>query len=297
MRVVRKRPKGVQASFGLAIILFGLTPVRVGPQDLASLLARQPGVTERWREHLIASPFGTIHAATFSFPRPIGTAIPEAAGYRLASLGPDVTGSFATRAVFDPREPEPPQFPVIDRTRKGDRLVAQEREAEPAPSAQTSEPARREAPAVQGKYVLASASPVPDDISAAPDLHAPIAIDAPETIAPGGQPPAATEEPGAPPAQRDAAQAELDPSEQDSSPPSLGDEVSPTIRTARIYFGTEPMGGMGGTLQPWEPGQQPIFEDAAAGCACELNRRWRSPTSTPRRMPARAAKRSPARAR
>ncbi len=31
------------------------------------------GVTERWQKHVIASPFGTIHAATFSFPRPIGS--------------------------------------------------------------------------------------------------------------------------------------------------------------------------------------------------------------------------------
>ena len=60
-----------------------LMPTSIGYQDFAALLARQPGVSERWREHLIASPFGTIHAATFSFALPLGTAMPRAA--RLAT--------------------------------------------------------------------------------------------------------------------------------------------------------------------------------------------------------------------
>src|SRR5262245_49363941 len=91
----RNGPKGAEvASFGLAILVFLLTPTQVGYQDLAALIAQQPAVAARSREHLIASPFGTIHAATFSLPRPVGTAIPEAPMVRLASLGPhDVTGS------------------------------------------------------------------------------------------------------------------------------------------------------------------------------------------------------------
>jgi len=60
----------------------GLRPAAnaIGYQDLGALLVRQPAVTERVRENLIASPFGTIHAATFSMPRPVGTAIPHPAG-------------------------------------------------------------------------------------------------------------------------------------------------------------------------------------------------------------------------
>ena len=70
----RNGPEGAEiASFGFAILVFLLTPTQVGYQDLAALLAQQPAVAARWREHLIASPFGTIHAATFSMPRPIGT--------------------------------------------------------------------------------------------------------------------------------------------------------------------------------------------------------------------------------
>ena len=66
--------------FWLSAVCAALMPTSIGYQDLAAFFARQPGVSERWREHLIASPFGTIHAATFSFTRPIGTAMPRADG-------------------------------------------------------------------------------------------------------------------------------------------------------------------------------------------------------------------------
>src|ERR1043165_3902346 len=92
----RNGPRGAEiASFGLAILVFVLTPTQVGYQDLAALVAQQPAVAARWRDHLIASPFGTIHAATFSLPRPVGTSIPESPLVRLASLSTasDVTGS------------------------------------------------------------------------------------------------------------------------------------------------------------------------------------------------------------
>src|SRR5256885_2178503 len=83
------------ASFGLAILVFVLTPTQIGYQDLAALMAPQPAVAARSRDHLIASPFGTIHAATFSMPRPVGTSIPEPPMVRLASLTvpSDVVGS------------------------------------------------------------------------------------------------------------------------------------------------------------------------------------------------------------
>src|SRR5947209_3123671 len=92
----RNGPKGAEvASFGLAILVFFLTPTSIGYQDLAALLAQQPAVAARSRDHVIASRFGTIHAATFSLPVPIGTAIPEPPMVRLASLSTaaDVTGS------------------------------------------------------------------------------------------------------------------------------------------------------------------------------------------------------------
>src|SRR6187455_1488720 len=103
MRMVplRNGPKGAEiASFGLAILVFLLTPTSAGYQDLAALMVQQPAVAARWREHLIASPFGTIHAATFSLPRPVGTSIPHPPIYALANFDPaDITGSIGRQLL------------------------------------------------------------------------------------------------------------------------------------------------------------------------------------------------------
>ena len=211
-----------------------------------------------------------------------------------------MTGAINARAFFDPREPEPLTVPP-------DRPHAQGRppdpagaRAEPAPAAQSGEPDRKEKPPAQGKYVVASAPPVAHD-SPAPDLQAPISISPPETIAPADE--GAAAEPGDASAERETPQsgpetAELETAEPDMSTPTLDDDVSPTIRTARIYFGIEPMGGMSGTLQPWEPGQQPIFEDRSAPDAhatAASRARGAAPRSKQRPQPE-AARPSPERA-
>ena len=73
--LLRRRPSA--ASFAIGLALLAISPDTIGFQDLGALLARQPAVAKRWQQHLIASPFGTIHAAMFSLPRPIGTSIPH----------------------------------------------------------------------------------------------------------------------------------------------------------------------------------------------------------------------------
>src|SRR5258708_14668356 len=96
MSVMRNRPGGARlASFGLGLCVFALIPTEVGYQDIASLLARQPGVAERWQKRVFASAVSTIHGATFSFGRPLGTATPQTATYRPAPLpnpGAHITG-------------------------------------------------------------------------------------------------------------------------------------------------------------------------------------------------------------
>lgn len=117
MSVQRTRPKGVfSAPFGLSILAFTLAPTHIGYQDVASLLARQPAVAAHWRQHLRASTFGTIHAATFSFSMPVGTAMPPPLSAQLASLDP--------RALLQVPPPDDPplEFPKVDRSAKGDRL-------------------------------------------------------------------------------------------------------------------------------------------------------------------------------
>ena len=146
MFVLRSQPKGARfASFGLGLCVFALMPTEIGYQDIASLLARQPGVAERWQKRVFSSA-GTIQVATFSFGRPIGTSSPQTATYRLASLdnqGIDITGSVTRNPLAAP----PPRyqaadFPKVDRTLKGDRLVVT------PPPAETASPAER-APATE----------------------------------------------------------------------------------------------------------------------------------------------------
>jgi spore germination cell wall hydrolase CwlJ-like protein len=125
------RPKGAElTSFGLAPLLFVLMTTSIGYQDIASAMAQQSQVTARGRQHLIASPFGTIHAATFSMPRPLGTAMPEPPRVRLASYEPqdrDIVGSIGTdrnrRPSVRPVAVEPLVYPIMDRSGKGDRIV------------------------------------------------------------------------------------------------------------------------------------------------------------------------------
>jgi hypothetical protein len=140
MSVLRSRPKDVRiASFVLGLCFFGLMPTEIGYQDIASLLARQPGVAERWQKR-VSSAASNIQLATYSFGRPIGTSSPQAPRYRLASLDShsvDVTGSLPRNPLAAP----PPRyqasdFPKVDRALKGDRLVVR-----PAAPAETVAPA------------------------------------------------------------------------------------------------------------------------------------------------------------
>src|ERR1700688_1138024 len=128
MFVLRNHPKGARfASFGLGLCVFALMPTEIGYQDIASLLARQPGVAERWQKRL-SSAASTIQVATYSFGRPLGTSTPQTVTYRLASLDNqaiDITGSLTRNPIVQP----PPRyqasdFPKVDRALKGDRLVA-----------------------------------------------------------------------------------------------------------------------------------------------------------------------------
>src|SRR5256885_11241699 len=102
MSVVRNRPNGARsASFGLGLCVFALIPTEIGYQDLASLLARQPGVAERWQTRVFSSA-STIQLATYSFGRPIGTSVPQTASYRLARPGnqtPGITGSITRKPI------------------------------------------------------------------------------------------------------------------------------------------------------------------------------------------------------
>jgi spore germination cell wall hydrolase CwlJ-like protein len=128
VELLRRRPSA--ASFAIGLALLATFSDTIGFQDLGALLARQPAVAKRWQQHLIASPFGTIHAAMFSLPRPIGTSIPHPPIYALANFDPaDITGSIGRQVLGDPMAPI--QFPKANRKSKRDSLVARPRDPLP----------------------------------------------------------------------------------------------------------------------------------------------------------------------
>src|ERR1700749_891628 len=114
MSDVRKKPRGARfASFGLLLCVFALTPNETGYQDIASLLARQPGVAERWQNRVLSA-VSTIQVATSPFGHPIGTSPPQAARYRLAGLDySDITGSLPRRSVIQPPRYQAADFPKV----------------------------------------------------------------------------------------------------------------------------------------------------------------------------------------
>ena len=126
----RRRGSSRLVRTGLGVLVMTLLPQTIGYQDLGALLARQPAVAERARAHLIASPFGTIHAAMFSLPRPVGTLIPPPPVYALANFDPaDIAGSIGAQPLGDANAPL--RFPSVNRRSKQDSLISRAREPLP----------------------------------------------------------------------------------------------------------------------------------------------------------------------
>ncbi|HVY58315.1 MAG TPA: cell wall hydrolase [Xanthobacteraceae bacterium] len=250
-------PRGAGASLGLAALVIG-TPVGIGYQDLASLIARQPSVSEHWQKHLLSSPFGTLHAATFSFPRPLGMAIPDPLVYRLAKFSSgegDVTGSISGEAAYGEGSLT---FPSIDRSHKGDRA---DRKLKGDRLAVT--------PPVGATYELASASSTEPVSSPAPLSEPPASAavrqggEAPETptqlaaLAPGD---AAMQQVKL---SAEALEEEADGAQFDRIAPAFVEEPSAAIRTTRLYFGGTPLGPGAGSIEPWGPGEEPVLVNPA----------------------------------
>jgi hypothetical protein len=289
MVALRTRPTGaLSGPFWLSAFCVAFMPTSIGYQDLAAFFARQPRVSDRWHDHRIASPFGTIHAATFSFSRPIGTAMPEPFGAQPVNFDPRSLNVKTWSVDASPMAHAALQieYPTVNRRLKGDRMLLPEpapasSQPESLPQAQpinAPQPARPPAPvmaprpkdAEQREPAPAAAQP-----EAAPDLTA--ALPAAEEY--GHQltaavPPSSTAQDG-PDNARDAeaeddlaladkppeipAPGESDPPEAQSPFASLSvlDE-DPAERSTQLYFGVAAMGSRSG-LERWQPGAEPVL--------------------------------------
>jgi spore germination cell wall hydrolase CwlJ-like protein len=258
----RKKPKGARfASFGVALCVFSLMPNETGYQDIASLLARQPGVGERWQKRVTGAA-ATIQLATYSFGRPIGTSTPESATYRLASLdnsGIDITGSLPRNSVLQtPPRYQPSDFPKVDRTLKGDRLVvATPPVVEPETGLPDEVPPPREDPATSNSSVMGAKTATAPASKSAP-------LD-PELQAAMNAPPLPQYSPHALSTYDISLSLEAHPLDDlKSSPGAIQVELPRArdgfnIKTASLFFGNTSLGGSLESIERWQPGEEPTI--------------------------------------
>jgi hypothetical protein len=219
-------------------------PTEIGYQDIASLLARQPGVAERWQTRVFSSA-GTIQVATFSFGRPIGTFSPQTATYRLASLdnqGIDITGSVTRNPLAaSPPRYQAADFPKVARTLKGDRLVI----PPPAPAVETSGRADR-APAIEDPATSNALVKGAKTAEAVPSTErAPLD---PELQAALNDPPLDMSL-----SLETKPQGELKAAPKPAAPPRDGF----SFKTSSLFFGSSL--GSPESIERWQPGEEPVI--------------------------------------
>jgi spore germination cell wall hydrolase CwlJ-like protein len=253
MSVLRNRSKGARfASFGFGLCVFALIPTETGYQDIASLLARQPGVAERWQKRVVASAVSSIQVATYGFVRPIGTSSPASATFQLASLdnqGIDITGSLTRNPIVQaPPRYQASDFPKVDRTLKGDRLANVKPETtEPVGAAPSNEDSSTSNASVLGAKtaaVVPSAAPAPLDPELAEALKAPPLPQYDVSMSLEAQP---LRDP------KDAADAAVVAVEP--APPHDGFSV----KTASLFFGSSSLGASIDAMERWQPGEEPMI--------------------------------------
>ncbi len=269
--------------FWLSAFCAALSPTSVGYQDLAALIGRERQAPSHW--HLIVSP---VRAATFSYSRPIGSAIPQPLGFQTVNFDPRSLDAFSWK-IDEPIHARPArqiEYPTVERSHKADRLPANVI----APALSDNAPAAAPAPAasamdahdeqVAEHVALNPAGPAAD--SAAPALDA-VTVPKPSLPQAQASPPqaqasppqtkmatAADEEDAAladrPPEIPAPGEAEYGPSSSLSGMSFL--DADAADRSSAIYFGGGVMGSPS-KLQSWAPGAEPILVSPSAELAAQ----------------------------
>src|SRR5580693_650964 len=265
------------APFWFSAFFLALMPTSIGYQDLAALLAQQSGVSQRGRDHLIASPFGTIEPATFSYGRPIGTSVPL--GYQTVNFDPGAVAAntWQIDAPLNTTSAEPVEYPTVNRRLKGDRLPVLLTPAAPETLPQLQP--------VNAPPAAAPLQPRPVAPSFILPLKSTEQIDSVPPLAQPAQLPPSTpvlqlsdaEEPSVSLRAMELAQRDNAPSVDDDDfiadqPPEIptaGErnsaslaalsftDTDPAAGTAQTFFGVGAMGAPSG-LQRWAPGAEPV---------------------------------------
>lgn len=245
MSVLCHRPKGTRiVPFGFGLCVFAVIPNQIGYQDIGALLARQPGVAERLQTY-VASSASKIQVATFSFPRPIGSALPQTVSYRLASLDTstsDITGSVTRHPLALQSGPlQQSDFPVVERATKGDRLplfqpdapAAVETHTRPSNSIETHVPVRgaKTADAESAGDAAPLHAELVEALRADPLPQYDVALSLEHEPRADGQ------EKGT------------------EQPKRLRDGFS--VQTANLFFGHGSLGVTGEAMERWQPGEEP----------------------------------------
>jgi len=254
----RNRPKGGHlAPFGLGILAslgilaWVLTPNESEYRERAAQDRQPAAAIERAQSHGLASLFAA-HARGFDLVRPISAALPLSyALVGLDSINSETAVSIRPRVPRDfggDLGPGESAEPRIERRLKGDRIdvTASAAELDPVPvvwgrkgdrlamrprpetplAAQPSDPSQ--------SFTLAAIDPTASEKAPNPADGGPRAVDVREQI--------------------DEA---VDAAEQLVPGFVPREELNPTIRVARLYFGASPMGQTLDVLKPWEEGAGP----------------------------------------
>ncbi len=265
------------APFWFSAFFLALMPTSVGYQDLAALLAQQPGVSQHWRDHLIASPFGTIEPATFSYGRPIGTSVPL--GYQTVNFDPSAVAAntWQIDAPLNATSAEQVEYPTVNRRLKGDRLPVLTPAApevlpqlQPVNTPPAMAPVQPRPPAPSFILRLKSA----EEIDSVPPLAQPAQLppSAPVLELADAEPRNVLLRAMTPAADDNARGVDDDDFIADDQPPEIptaGErnsaslaalsftDTDPAARTAQTFFGVGTMGAPSG-LQRWAPGAEPV---------------------------------------
>jgi hypothetical protein len=195
MRMVRR----VVRSFALAALGLGLLPTQLEFHDLGALIAPRAEASDYFPDRLMVSPFGTIHASLFTFPRLAGAEVANVQLARLDLDDRDMTGSLASHGLIDPRDTPRRFFPQVNRVDKGDRRTPP---APPSSATPASQHGTQDAPGDADQTLARASAPATTaDQPASPD--APVQVPVIIVTAPAAtsaQPAEAVEQPNAAPA-------------------------------------------------------------------------------------------------